>query len=346
VWPARAIHRLKEIDGRKRVAHVSGFSQNIEVGFVGSGDRTEIEALEALPIDSLWTGGHIASRNPSSDAMIGLARLAAHTERVRIGTSVLLLPLYPPAVIARQVADLDRMTSGRVILGVGVGGEYPQEFLACQVPLRERGARVNEAIPLIRELWKAQPVTATGAFYPMEDVRMHPGPVQEGGVPIVVAGRQEAAMRRAARLGDGWLPYLYSPKRYAASVRTIRAVAGESGRGLDDFGWFVWLFTNVQADGQAAREECAAFMGGNYRQDFGEMVDNVAAAGTPEEVTEKLKAFFDAGARHFVFMTATRQNNAQTIRRHLLEECVPGLREHAGSSQSPNAAGGPPPTSR
>jgi probable F420-dependent oxidoreductase len=315
---------------------MSGFSQDIAVGFVGGGGRKECETLEALPIDSLWTGGHIASRNPSSDAMIGLARLAAQTERVRIGTAVLLLPLYPPAVVARQVADLDRMTDGRVILGVGVGGEYPQEFRACQIPLGERGARVNEAIPLIRDLWKAQPVTASGAFYPMEDVQMHPGPVQEGGVPIVVAGRQEAAMRRAARIGDGWLPYLYSARRYAASVHTIRAAAAESGRGLDDFGWFVWLFTNVQADGQAAREECAAFMGGNYRQDFREMVDNVAAGGTPEEVTEKLKAFFDAGARHFVFMTATRQDNAEIIRRNLLEDCVPALREHAAAAPPPS----------
>ena len=121
--------------------NVSGFSQDIAVGFVGGRDRKDTEALEALPIDSLWTGGHIASRNPSSDAMIGLARLAAHSERVRIGTAVLLLPLYPPAVVARQVADLDQMTGGRVILGVGVGGEYPQEFSACQVPLRERGVR-------------------------------------------------------------------------------------------------------------------------------------------------------------------------------------------------------------
>ena len=198
------------------------------------------------------------------------------------------------------------------------------------------GSGVNEAIPLIRELWKAQPVTATGAFYPMEDVRMHPGPAQDGGVPIVVAGRQKPAMRRAATLGDGWLPYLYSAGRYAASVQTIRAAAAETGRGLDDFGWFVWLFTNVQADGQAAREECAAFMGGNYKQDFRKMVDNVAAGGTPQEVTDKLKAFFDAGARHFVFMTATRENNAHTIRRHLLEECVPALREHAAAAAGPS----------
>jgi probable F420-dependent oxidoreductase len=302
------------------------------------GDRSRIGALEALPIDSLWTGGHIASRNPTSDSMIGLARLAALTDRVQIGTSVLLLPLFTPAIVARQIADLDRMTGGRVILGVGVGGEYPQEFSACQVPLNERGARVNEAIPLIRELWTEEPVTHTGRFYPMENVRMHPGPVQDGGVPIVVAGRQEVAMRRAAKIGDGWLPYLYSARRYAASVGTIREAAAEAGRDLSGFGWFVWLFTNVQADGQAAREQCAAFMGGNYNQDFQQMVDNVAVAGTTAEVTEKLEAFVDAGARHFIFMVATREDDADSITRRLLDECVPPVREHAAATTGSSTA--------
>ena len=103
-----------------------------------------------LPIDSLWVGGHIASRNPSPEAMIGLARLATLTERVTVGTSILLLPLYPPALVAKQIADLDRATNGRVMLGVGIGGEYPQEFRALQVPIEERGRRTNEMIPLLR----------------------------------------------------------------------------------------------------------------------------------------------------------------------------------------------------
>ncbi len=134
----------------------------IQVGLVPSGGDRTIPELEALPIDSLWVGGHVASRNPSPEAMMGLARLAALTERVRVGTSILLLPLYPPALIAKQTADLDRATGGRLILGVGVGGEYPQEFRACQVPIEERGRRANEMIPLIRRLWTAEEITHDG----------------------------------------------------------------------------------------------------------------------------------------------------------------------------------------
>ena len=139
-------------------------SAAIRIGLVSGGDARHVAALEANALlDSLWVGGHVASRNPSPEALMGLARLAATTERVKVGTSILLLPLYPPALVAKQIADLDRATDGRVILGVGVGGEYPQEFRALQVPVKERGRRADEMIPLIRRLWTAREITTTGA---------------------------------------------------------------------------------------------------------------------------------------------------------------------------------------
>src|SRR5689334_11528585 len=192
---------------------------DLSIGLVTGGDPRRLEAIDAL--DSLWVGGHVASRNPSPEAMVQLARLAALTERVTVGTAILLLPLYPPALVAKQVADLDRVTGGRVVLGIGVGGEYPAEFRACGVPIAERGRRTDEAIPLLRRLWTAEEVSHPGPFHPMEDVRIQPAPVQPGGPPIVVAGRQPVAMRRAATLGDGWMPYLYSARRFGESVRTV-----------------------------------------------------------------------------------------------------------------------------
>jgi len=296
----------------------------VRFGFTGLGQREEVAALEALPIDSLWVGGHVASPNPSPEVMVALARLGALTERVRIGTSILLLPLYPPAIVAKQIADLDRATGGRVTLGVGIGGEYPAEFRACGVPIGERGPRTDEAIGLLRRFWTAEPVTHHGRFYPVEDVRIHPAPAQPGGPPIIVAGRQPAAMRRAALLGDGWMPYLYSARRYAASVETVRAAAAEAGRDLSTFEWFAFVFVNVDADGDRAREETAEFIGGTYRQDFTAMVSSVAVAGTPAEVTEQLQAFVDAGARHFILATATR-SRAWEVVQVLTTDVMPAL---------------------
>ena len=301
-------------------------TDKIEFGFMAP-DAKQAPALEKLPIDSLWAAGHVASTNPSPEAMVALAQLCAVTERVQVGTSILLLPLYPPAIVAKQIADLDRATGGRLVLGVGVGGEYPAEFRAAQVPVTERGRRADEAIPLIRRLWSAEEVTHDGRYYAMEKVRIHPAPAQPGGPPIVVAGRKEPAMRRAALLGDGWMPYLYSPRRYAESVATVRSYATEAGRELEGFGWYSFVFVNVDDDGARAREDAARFMGGTYDQDFGEMVDNVAAAGTPDEVVRKLSAFVDAGARHFIFAVAAHGSARDRLVHRLAEEIVPAVRE-------------------
>lgn len=295
----------------------------VEVGFVCGGDVAQVRQLEALPIDSLWTGGHIASRNPSPEALVSLARMSAVTERVKIGTSILLLPLYEPAIVAKQVADLDGATGGRVILGVGVGGEYPAEFRACHVPIEERGKRADEAIGLLREFWTAQPVNHDGPFFPVHDVRIHPAPRQPGGPPLVVAGRKRPAMRRAALLGDGWMPYLYSPRRYARSAETIRQVAHDAGRDLGGFGWYVFVFVNVNPDGDVARQQAASTLGGNYNQEFKELVDSVAAAGTMAEVKQKLISFVEAGARHFIFVPASGTADPSPIIHRLLEDVLP-----------------------
>jgi len=306
---------------------------DVRIGVLATGDARATQELEARAVDSLWMGGHLASPNPSPEAMIALARLAAVTERVQVGTSILLLPLYPPALVAKQIADLDRVTGGRVILGVGVGGEYPEEFRAVQIPVEERGRRTNEMIPLLRRLWTAERITHNGRYYPMQDVRIHPAPTQSGGPPIIVAGRKEAAMRRAATLGDGWFPYLYSPRRYAASVATITHTAEEAGRDLTGFEWCVFVFLNVNPDGDVARDEAARTMGGTYNQDFGAMVDSVAAAGTTDEVTTKLCQFHDAGARHFVFLPATAGGGPRPVLDRLFGEVVPALHAHATKGQ-------------
>jgi alkanesulfonate monooxygenase SsuD/methylene tetrahydromethanopterin reductase-like flavin-dependent oxidoreductase (luciferase family) len=168
----------------------------------------------------------------------------------------------------------------------------------------------------------------------MEDVRIHPAPHQPGGPPIIVAGRQEPAMRRAATLGDGWMPYLYSPRRYAESVRTIRETAAATGRDLDGFGWYAFVFVTIDDDGERARERAAGGMGGIYKQDFTAMVDHVAVAGTADEVTEKLSAFVDAGARAFVFSPVTTPDATEVMVHQLVEEVMPGVQAHANSLTS------------
>jgi alkanesulfonate monooxygenase SsuD/methylene tetrahydromethanopterin reductase-like flavin-dependent oxidoreductase (luciferase family) len=159
----------------------------------------------------------------------------------------------------------------------------------------------------------------------MEQVRIHPAPAQPGGPPIIVAGRKDPAMARAARLGDGWMPYLYSPRAYGESVRRIRELADQDGRDLSRFEWMVFLFTNVGEDADAAREEVAGFLGGTYSQDFRQFVDRVAAAGTVEQVAARVQEYVDAGVRHVIFAAGSRTDRRGVMER-IMTEVTPRVR--------------------
>lgn len=273
---------------------------DVEVGFVAPGDAAAVRGLEDAGAASLWVGGHLASLNPSPEPLVWLARLIGQTRTATVGTATLVLPLYPPAIVAKQVADLDRAAAGRIVLGVGVGGEYESDFAAVEVPRQERGSRTDESIDLLRAFWTAEPVHHRGRHFAIDGVRIHPAPAQPGGPPIVVSGRQPAAAARAARRGDGWMPYLYSAPRYRESVRLIEDEAGAAGRSLDGFGWYAYVMVSLDADGDAARRHAVDFLGATYRQDTSDFVDRVAVAGDRDTVGEKLRAYVDAGARHLI----------------------------------------------
>jgi len=295
------------------------------MGFVAPSHADDVAELEALGASSLWVGGHIASRNPTPEPMVWLARLVEQTSHVVVGTATLLLPLYPPAIVAKQIADLDRAGNGRLAIGIGVGGEYASDFDACEVPIGERGSRTDEAIPLLREFWTADPVNHSGRHHNYSDVRIHPAPLQAGGPPIIVTGRQPVAMRRAAALGDGWMPYLYSPTRYARSVETIRTEAARIGRSLDAFAWSAYVFVSLDDDEARARGAALEFFGGTYgnNDSMADMLDRVACVGTLPQVATRLGEFVAAGVEHFVIVPigAAPQHAAQ----RLLAEVLPLL---------------------
>jgi alkanesulfonate monooxygenase SsuD/methylene tetrahydromethanopterin reductase-like flavin-dependent oxidoreductase (luciferase family) len=294
-----------------------------EFGFVAPADGFEVRELEQLGVKSFWVGGHVASTNPSPEAIVWLARLIEQTSTAVVGTAALLLPLYPPAIVAKQLADLDRAADGRLAVAVGVGGEYESDFEAAEVPIAERGSRTDESIGLLREFWTGEPVTHDGRHHRFRNLRIHPAPLQDGGPPILVTGRQPVAMRRAARLGDGWMPYLYSPERYARSVATIRAEALAIERPLESFVWSLYLFVALDDDGDRARANAVSFLGGTYDDEFGFMIDRVACAGDPDQVAARLQGFIDAGVEHFVL--APIGPDRQAVARRLVTEIRPRL---------------------
>jgi alkanesulfonate monooxygenase SsuD/methylene tetrahydromethanopterin reductase-like flavin-dependent oxidoreductase (luciferase family) len=219
------------------------------------------------------------------------------SRRLVLGTAVYLLPLRHPAPVAKQVATLDHLTEGRLIFGVGVGGEFPKEYEVCGVPLNERGARLSEAIPILRKLWSGAPVSHAGGRYPAFDgVAMQPPPRQPGGPPIWFGGRSEGALRRTGRLGDGWLAYVVTAEMYAAALAKITAAA--AGRELTRFGTGHLLFTRLGRTYEEALEAATISLSQRYAMDFRRAAERYAALGPPERVAQSIRGFHAAGVRH------------------------------------------------
>nr|MDT0666597.1 LLM class flavin-dependent oxidoreductase [Micromonospora sp. DSM 115978] len=140
-----------------------------------------------------------------------------------------------------------------------------------------------------------------------------PASLRADGPPLLVSGRKSAAMRRAARAGDGWMPYLMSPNAYAQSVATVRDEAQAIGRDLTGFEWMMYLYCSVRHDGDAARADVATFLGGAYGDKPQSMLDRIAPSGTPDEVAVQLQAYVDAGVRHFVISPAARADTLEVV---------------------------------
>ena len=197
-------------------------------------------AAEAANFESLWTGEHVVFVDPQeppplvpdtplADTVATLAFLAGATERVRLASGILLLPQRNPVVLAKELAGVDVLSGGRLILGVGVGS-VEGEFEAIGVPFRERGARTSEHIEVIRTLWTQEQPAFQGRFTTLSGIQSRPLPVQQPHPPIVIGGYSPAAMRRTITQGDGWYGFMLDVDGAADAVRNLEQTAGEVER--------------------------------------------------------------------------------------------------------------------
>ena len=167
---------------------------------------------------------------PIPDPVLPLAFLAAVTQKIRLGTGVMILPQRHPAYVAKQAATLDTLSGGRAILGVGIGW-LKEEFEALEIPFSERAARTEESVRAVRSLWGSETSRFDGEFYRWGALESYPKPVQPGGVPILVGGHVEGAARRAARIGDGFFPARGGDlKELSQLLAALRDECGKIGR--------------------------------------------------------------------------------------------------------------------
>jgi alkanesulfonate monooxygenase SsuD/methylene tetrahydromethanopterin reductase-like flavin-dependent oxidoreductase (luciferase family) len=237
-------------------------------------------------IDHVCCGDHVSfGDGQGSDGLLEATALAMLHPTLPVHTGVYLLPLRHPVLVARQLADLARLAPGRLVFGVGVGGEDRHEIAVCGVDPATRGRRMDESLTALRGLLTGKPVTLHGEFFDVTDAVVLPAPSTP--IPIVVGGRSDAAVRRATELGDGWLGIWNSPKRFAAAVE----MAGPGRHAMQ-----VWC--GFADTGAAARSCLAGAMQQTYGVPF-ERFERYCPYGTPEDVAEFLAPYVKAGCTEF-----------------------------------------------
>jgi probable F420-dependent oxidoreductase len=298
--------------------------------------RAVAQAAEELGYDSLWAGEHLSFENPIVDLTVALATFAAATEQIAVGAGVVLLPLRHPAWVAKEVGSLDWISGGRVLLGVGVGGEGAGDFEAAGVAVRERGPRADDAIRALRALWGPAPASYAGRHFSFAGVAIEPRPAQPGGPPILVAGRAPGALRRAGRLGDGWIPYMLSTRRYAAGWAEVRRHAAEADRDPDALAPYAVLFARVDEDGERARRDAQEHLSKRYGMRFERHhVEQLCVVGTPEECAARLEEYAAAGVRHVALNPAAARDELLTQAERLVR--LSPARAAARPSRAPSS---------
>lgn len=289
----------------------------------GVEDPHEVLALgpeaEQMGYDSVWVmdhlfnAGYIRERlddKPYYHPMATLSYLAATTKRVKLATSVLVLPYHNPVELAKYAATLDQMSGGRVILGVGAGA-MTEEFEALGIPMSERGSLTNESIAIMKELWTNHSPEYHSSRWDFSHLRFSPKPVQQPYIPIWVGGSSRGALRRTGRVGDGWHPTGLSPEDFVIGREEVVRLASASGRDPSSITMSARIEVEVHGEPSSQRAASRARLPGD----------------DPGAIRAGIEAYREAGVEHMVL--ALNSGDIPALRRLMsviADEVLPSFR--------------------
>jgi probable F420-dependent oxidoreductase len=284
---------------------------------------------EAAGFDHLWVGDSprvsLMDRG-HADCLTTMAALAAKTNKIKIGTVPLIAALRNPVLLGHSLATLDVLSSGRILIGVSVAPQYQyaeREFVACGVPFEQRAGRLEESIQVMRRLWREDSFAFEGRYYRFERIGIQPRPVRKS-IPIwIAAGDSENALKRVARLGDGWFTVARTLEEFIARRKRIDHFAREHGREGSDIPSALFATFHLHSDVGKAEEEGWTLAQGYYRQPRSSLYHLSPFFDTPEECARKLQRYVDAGLTSVVARLISPDVAGQT--RLLLNEVKPRL---------------------
>lgn len=267
-----------------------------------------IERADELGTDSIWMPDHAISERPAFDPTVLMSVIAARTQDIKMGPSVLTLPARNPVDVANTYANLDHLTGGRgrVIMAVGLGAD-PRLCGVMGIPAEERAGRLREAIELLRRLWTEDDVTYRGEYYQVDGVTVNPKPAQ-GPLDIWIGGNSTAALRRVAQYGDGWVPAMMPPEEFNAKLERLMTFCAETGREVERDEAGVILLSHVDPDRDRAHEIRDRVLERRDSETSLEAFETCTAFGTPSECVETIQQYVDAGCTKFVLMPAGPQS--------------------------------------
>jgi alkanesulfonate monooxygenase SsuD/methylene tetrahydromethanopterin reductase-like flavin-dependent oxidoreductase (luciferase family) len=264
------------------------------------------ERAEALGFDSVWVGDSLLAR-PRHEPLTLLAGVAGRVKRVELGTAVLLSALRNPVLLAHQVATLDQVSEGRLILGVGFAADRPNirvEFTAAGVPFDKRIGRMIEGLHLCRALWTGQPIDWDGRWQVTQGV-LAPTPHRPGGPPLWIGGNLPASLARAGKWFDGWFPIAPDAATFARQWSEVKSIAQAAGRDATALTGAMYLTLAVDDDAARAEARLNAFLERYYGQPAPALRRRQATyAGPASGVAEWLDGYAKAGASHLVLRFA------------------------------------------
>lgn len=264
-------------------------------------DMADVKAVaqraEALGFQDLWVTENTVDHVTCFDPVVILTYAAAVTSRIRVGCSVVVLAIHSPIMVAHQWANLDYVSGGRAILGVGLGREH--HYRDFEVPKEGRVRRFREEMELIRALWTQDNVSYHGKFYNIDNATMTPKPVQKPSLPLWMGVGHPDAVRRAGRLADGWMGSGGSSiAAFGSAVPILRESLAEAGREVEGFPISKRIFMAVDEKPERARAELHRWFTEVYRNPAGTEASGIY--GTPEQVRERLEEVIALGANHLM----------------------------------------------
>ncbi len=260
------------------------------------------EQAEDWGLDSFWLSDHLLAPSPELDVVATLSLLASRTSRMKLGPSVLLLNLRHPLMAAKAFASLDYLSKGRMVMAVGTGANLA-DYAACGIPTEGRGKRLEEGIEVLRTVWREKNASFHGRFFNFDNVNIEPRPAARtnndfGTMDIWIGGRSEAALKRTAKMGDGFFASFQTPEEYANSMASIRKYAVEYGRANGHIESGLILLCRIATSRQKALDEMEPMlkMLGRGAEQFLQRT----VYGTAEEVIGRVSEYVGHGLDKFV----------------------------------------------